>query len=421
MVIKHYIWLFSIVVFAIWQSTQITLWPNAWHSLLNYALYIVVAIGIFISLWLNRIQPFLVLMSIGLLNVLLSYFSVPSEMNLAAAVLFPVLSFLLPLNLLLWILLPEKGVCNKRFDVAVLSVFVIQAIAIYWLMTDLSLKWIEPLSMRIVEGSQVLQLPFAGGLMFLLAGFVLSFKLRYQRFKVLYHAVVVVLLLMAYGLNEFFQPGVLAWFSLISAAIIILSVIFDSHHIAYTDELTGILGRRALYEAFLGLGRKYSIAMVDIDHFKNFNDTYGHDVGDEVLRVVASILDTVSGGKAYRYGGEEFALVFSGKTTAEVLPELERLRAEIAGESLEFVVKGKTVQTQVKISIGVAENDKDHKQPEAVLKFADEGLYKAKKAGRNRVVESLSPPKAVKASSPKSAGKTDRKPAAKAKAKTKSK
>lgn len=405
MVIKHYIWLFSIVVFAIWQSTQIVDWPATWHSLLSYSLYIVVAIGVFISLWLNRIQPFLVLMSIGFLNALLTYFSAPSEMNLASAVLFPVLAFLLPLNLLLWILLPEKGVYNKRFDLAVFLIFVVQAVAVYWLMTDLSLQWVEPLSLRIVEGTQLVQLPFASGLMFLLAGFVLSFKLRYHRFKVLYHAVVVVLLLMAYGLNAFFQPGILAWFSMISAAIIILSVIFDSHHIAYTDELTGILGRRALYEAFLGLGSKYSIAMVDIDHFKSFNDTYGHDVGDEVLRMVASILDTVSGGRAYRYGGEEFALVFSGKTTTESLPELERLRAAIAGESLEFVVKGKPVQTQVKISIGVAENDKQHKMPEAVLKFADEGLYKAKRAGRNRVVESLSPPKTVNTRSPRAAAK----------------
>ncbi len=406
MVIKHYIWLFSLVVFSIWQSTQIALWPVAWHLLLSYSLYIVVAIGVFISLWLNRIQPFLVLMSIGLLNGLLTYFAAPSEMNLASAVLFPILAFLLPLNLLLWILLPEKGIYNKRFDLAVLSLFIVQGIVIYWLMTDLPLQWVEPLSLRVIEDSQVIQLPFVSSLMFLLAGFVLSFKLRYHRFKVLYHAVIVVLLLMAYGLNAFFEPSILAWFSMVSASIIILSVIFDSHHIAYTDELTGIMGRRALYEAFLGLGRKYSIAMVDIDHFKSFNDTYGHDVGDEVLRTVASILNTVSGGKAYRYGGEEFALVFAGKTTAESLPELERLRNAIASESLEFMVKGKPEQTQVKISIGVAENDKDHKMPEAVLKFADEGLYKAKKAGRNRVVETLSPPKKVSTRAPRATAKT---------------
>jgi diguanylate cyclase (GGDEF)-like protein len=405
MVIKHYIWLFSIVVFSIWQSTQIAFWPVAWHSLLSYSLYIVVAIGIFISLWLNRIQPFLVLLSIGLLNGLLTYFAAPSEMNLSSAVLFPILAFLLPLNLLLWILLPEKGIYNKRFDIAVLSVFIVQGIAIYWLMTDLSLQWVEPLSLRVIEGSQVIQLPFASSLMFLLAGFVLSFKLRYHRFKVLYHAVVVILLLMAYGLNAFFQPGILAWFSMISATIIIFSVIFDSHHIAYTDELTGIMGRRALYETFLGLGRKYSIAMVDIDHFKSFNDTYGHDIGDEVLRTVASILNTVSGGRAYRYGGEEFALVFAGKTAAESLPELERLRAAIAAESLEFIANGKPVQTQVKISIGLAENDKIYKVPEAVLKFADEGLYKAKKTGRNKVVESLSPPNKVNSRSPRATAK----------------
>ncbi|NPA71401.1 MAG: GGDEF domain-containing protein, partial [Gammaproteobacteria bacterium] len=172
----------------------------------------------------------------------------------------------------------------------------------------------------------------------------------------------------------------------------------DSHHIAYTDELTGIYGRRALMESFLGLGQKYSMAMVDIDHFKNFNDKYGHDVGDDVLRTVAEILNTVGiGGKVYRYGGEEFTLVFPGKGTSEVMAELERLRSAVAFEVFEFDLKDQPEQTHVTISIGVAENSADFKTPEAVLKFADEGLYKAKKAGRNKVVESLKNVKAPKA------------------------
>src|SRR6202023_3776880 len=83
-------------------------------------------------------------------------------------------------------------------------------------------------------------------------------------------------------------------------------------------------------EALLRLDPPYSIAMVDIDHFKRCNDTYGHDIGDQVLRLVAARLARVTGGgQAYRCGGEEFAVVFPGKATPEVLDHLEHLRTII--------------------------------------------------------------------------------------------
>ena len=147
--------------------------------------------------------------------------------------------------------------------------------------------------------------------MFLLTLFFIVLKMNQSSFKILYHVVFMVLVLMLYGVNQGFDLNVLAWFSAFSAIALTLSMIFEAHHIAYTDELTGILGRRALMEHFLGLGKKYTVAMVDIDHFKNFNDTYGHDVGDEVLRRVARVLDGVKDGRAFRYGGEEFTLVFA--------------------------------------------------------------------------------------------------------------
>ena len=78
------------------------------------------------------------------------------------------------------------------------------------------------------------------------------------------------------------------------------------------------------------LAAPYSLAVVDIDHFKNFNDTYGHDTGDQVLRMVASKLGEVTGGgKAFRTGGEEFCILFSGKSVAQALPHLEALRKEV--------------------------------------------------------------------------------------------
>ena len=291
---------------------------------------------------------------------------------------------------------------NQTFNSLVLALFVLQAMFVYWLMNELPLQWIEWISLPVLPDLKLYHLSFASSLAFLVAGFVLSLKLNYDKqLRVFNHSVVFILLLMAFALNQHAQEGVLAWVSSVVGLIIILSLVFDAHHIAYTDELTGLKGRRALNESFMGLGKRYAIAMIDIDHFKNFNDTYGHDVGDKVLKMVASILDTVQGGKAYRFGGEEFTLVFANKSVDKVNSELERLRVAIANEVIYLNPKSNAKPTKnkpepkpvsVTISLGLAEPDAEHSTPEEVLKFADEGLYKAKKAGRNKLVHSVSKP-----------------------------
>ena len=104
-----------------------------------------------------------------------------------------------------------------------------------------------------------------------------------------------------------------------------------SHDLAFRDALTGLPGRRALEEAFRRIGRPYVLAMVDVDHFKRFNDTYGHDAGDEALRMVGAELSRVEmGGRAFRYGGEEFTILFAGKTLEEVEDAIESVRERIA-------------------------------------------------------------------------------------------
>ena len=185
--------------------------------------------------------------------------------------------------------------------------------------------------------------------------------------------------------------------------MIAAAVAHEAYQMAFRDELTGLPGRRALNERMQRLGRNYVIAMTDVDHFKKFNDTHGHDVGDQVLRLVASRLSKVTGGgRAYRYGGEEFALVFAGKTAEECVPHVEAVREVIAnyvmhlrdqnsrpqddtsGRQRRAGSSGGTVS--VTISIGVAERQVDHRNPEAVLKSADQALYSAKGAGRNCVM-----------------------------------
>jgi len=124
-----------------------------------------------------------------------------------------------------------------------------------------------------------------------------------------------------------------------AALILAASLIETSYVLAYHDELTGIRGRRAFNESLLSLDQQYAIAIVDIDHFKKFNDTYGHDVGDQVLCMVAKRLSDVGGdGQAFRCGGEEFAIVFRNASAKEAFEHLDALRQII--EKSTFQVRG---------------------------------------------------------------------------------
>lgn len=203
-------------------------------------------------------------------------------------------------------------------------------------------------------------------------------------------------------------PGRASSLYLATAVLMLAAALVEtSYRLAFLDELTGLPGRRAFNQQMLGTGGTYSIAMIDIDHFKRFNDAYGHDTGDQVLRMVAGRLARVGGGgRAFRYGGEEFAIVFPGATVEESFDHLEELRAVIARSA--FMVRGPdrsrrpreerryarpgrrpvgTVKTRtsITVSIGVAEASARLASPDRVLEAADQALYLAKGQGRNRV------------------------------------
>jgi diguanylate cyclase (GGDEF)-like protein len=189
-------------------------------------------------------------------------------------------------------------------------------------------------------------------------------------------------------------------FSSIALLMCLYAVLQESWRMAYLDELTELPGRRALREKLQKIGGTYAVAMLDVDHFKKFNDHYGHDAGDAVLRMIAAQLKKVKGGgAAFRYGGEEFTIVFNGKSTEEAIPHLDALRESIAStpfvvnrasrrsndrKSNDKAIKARSVQ--VTVSVGVADSSVPG-LPWDVLKQADKALYKAKSKGRNRVCE----------------------------------
>lgn len=168
----------------------------------------------------------------------------------------------------------------------------------------------------------------------------------------------------------------------------------------YIDELTAIPNRRAFDEYLKKLGRKYTIAMIDIDHFKKFNDTYGHTEGDNVLRFVAKHIADEADGPVFRYGGEEFSVVYKGMFVKQVFHILDHMREDLASKifylrTSEEIRKSKTKKdrrntrsykktAKVSISIGVANKTPSRKEPHDVIMIADKALYKAKENGRNR-------------------------------------
>jgi len=159
------------------------------------------------------------------------------------------------------------------------------------------------------------------------------------------------------------------------------------------DRFTGLLNRTTLDERLrtetqyaVSVGGEYAVAMIDIDHFKRFNDTYGHAGGDEALRRVSDILrrsfretDAVA-----RYGGEEFCVLLPGVSIEQAQPLFERIRRTV--ETQEIPLSGWREPARLTVSVGVALYPGDGESPREVLERADRRLYEAKQAGRNQVV-----------------------------------
>lgn len=245
-------------------------------------------------------------------------------------------------------------------------------------------------------------LPLAHSLVIAIAAFMLFIHTLYKRDR--NHSVILASLIASCLVCGWFDhAGISSLFTSLIACALLVTLFFNSYDLAFLDELTGLPGRRALMNELKHCGKQYCVVMADIDHFKQFNDTHGHDTGDDVLKIVAQELAKVRGGKAYRYGGEEFTLLFKRKTFDQAEPFIEEVRQNIANYPLiirdqktrpkkksqqkktaKTASDRKTVQVtvQVTVSFGIAQRQTEQK-PEQVMKCADQALYRAKEQGRN--------------------------------------
>lgn len=383
-------------------ATQVQKAPEPALEALEWLPFIATILAVLLSLLFNQRLALLCSITIAAGYALLKGAQmVAPEQPFLAGLLYTSYCTFVPANLLIMSLLPDRGLVNMV--TLLLGMVAMQAGLIAWLTFGEQREIAVLLALAFVDSNQLTTpIPQLGLLLFACAG--LSLLLRYllvpTPFSAALLAYLLPLALAAHWINE--PMGLTLGLSL-AGVLVVTALILEAHRTSFRDDLTGIPNRRALGLRLRGLGRRYTIAMLDVDHFKKFNDTYGHDTGDDVLKMVAARIAAVGGGGlAYRYGGEEFTVLFPGCQVQDARPHLEALRESIANYSLTIrdqqrpanhkhgmKLRGKHSgrrSVNVTISIGAAQPDANRRLPDEVIKAADEALYAAKKAGRNRVV-----------------------------------
>ncbi len=371
--------------------------PPTWGRIL-FPFYPLAAIAIALLLgWrFDRSRLIFATLTIGVAGWLLIVYGNPYD-AIGRITTVAVLS-LLPLNIALLALLKERGIFT-RHGLMRWAILAMQPLVVWGLIHYRQYYWLgifdTPIFPFVTLDRVPLEQPALIG--FLLALSITGYRGLYRQ-KAMEAGMFWALALILYSVLNEHSHVVLSLFLASAILILIVTVVEITYTMAFRDELTALPGRRALNQALLQLGSRYTIAMIDVDHFKKFNDTYGHDIGDEVLKMVASQLTRVSGGgKSFRYGGEEFTILFPGKSSEAAHPHLERLRESIA--STPFTVRGperarkkptestrgSKREVRISVSIGAAERQADNSTAQEVIKAADKALYRAKKTGRNRV------------------------------------
>jgi diguanylate cyclase (GGDEF)-like protein len=378
--------------------------PDAVQPYVQAYPYAVFGVGVLMGWYFNRSRIVFALVVLAMAGVAL-----PRVGGDRAAVegtsraLFLAVAALLPLNLAAFAMLKERGLFTTS------GVSRLAAIATQVLVVDLTIRYEwntshEWLAYPLVDDwiTAWTSLPQVSLAAFGLAAVLLVARcvLRRDPIDTGFLWALVSALAALQGIRWGWAPSLLL---ATGGLTLIWALLETTYRMAYYDELTGLPGRRALNEALLRVGSRYAVAMVDVDHFKRLNDVFGHDVGDQALRMVAGRLSGITGGgKPFRYGGEEFVVLFARTSAAEALPHLEAARRAIADAS--FILRGPRrprkkpatpsaprgpqVTVALTVSIGLAEPDqrKGNASPQQVLRAADKALYRAKGAGRNRLM-----------------------------------
>ncbi len=359
--------------------------------------WVIFGAGILLGWRFKRSQLVVALAVLFAAERAIAFFPAVGQSAPVGRIVFSAIALLLPLDLAALAWLSERTMSTWAGRL-VLGVILGEPLAIALLLRPELAPVVQALQQGIVAGSlHFTKIPPLALLAFLVA-IVLTVLRFIVRRTVIQASLAWALLAALLGLTG--DGAASTVYLATGGLVLIVSLIETSHRMAFSDELTGLPSRRALTDALIRLPEFYAVAMIDIDHFKKLNDEHGHAAGDQVLRMIGSTLTrTEGGGRPFRYGGEEFAVLFPGKSAEESLPYLEDLRETIEASS--FTIRGrdrprvrpeKPVRStggrrrlSITVSIGVAEPEEIGVDPEDVVRAADQALYRAKRTGRNRL------------------------------------
>lgn len=382
---------FAIILLAWLAASQAASFNDAVNAVMLVLPFVIAVLALFMSIWYKNSRFFFLTAFMLLSYILLKIASANEAMLKEAAT---AVSILIPINIVWLAFVSERGILTAYGANKALLI----GIQFVWVLVNVLTKSSDP-STGLIDPGKAMGMQAPAIVIYVLAMGILVFNYIVKG-EYIFVVFISILITTYIYLHFAHRPVVLAIFAS-SVFIMVVTALFEvSYSLAFYDTLTGVLSRRAFEQELSRLGRQYCIAMVDIDHFKSINDTYGHDVGDEVLKMVASILGRISyRARTFRYGGEEFAIIFPGQSMSEVVPVLENVRKAV--EQRPFIVraedrpknkpKKKTGSSEgrgrinVTVSIGVAQKTAILKNPMDVVKKADEALYRAKSGGRNRV------------------------------------
>jgi len=393
-----------LLIIAYFVSVWLKAAPPTIKLLSQYVSYVLFVAAMFFGWWFNRSRVFFCSLTLMLCQLALFHL-IPQEPD-AAEYFYMILSMTsvyIPLNILVFSIQRERGIASSwgRMRLLFIAVELLIGAWIIWY-NDSDLLQLFNIKLFPADISFVPDLSHMSLLLYFIT-FIFLFGRQAVTGKN-HDTPFMGITLFSFAALMFNKDlNTASVMFALSGLMLSAVVIRASHSMAYLDELTGLPSKRALKEEMLKLGSKYTIAMLDIDYFKKFNDTYGHDVGDDVLKLVAVCIKGVGGGgKAFRYGGEEFTIVFPGKTAEEAIPYLEELREYIANRGFirrsksrpkekpaDIVTKSSSYKKlYLTVSIGAAEKNEKYRTPEEVIKAADKALYNAKSKGRNCVCKS---------------------------------
>ena len=381
--IKALLSIILLSVIALYARQYYSLLPKPLINALQYLPILLIVFVTTVSIYFNQTKIFLSVLLISFLYVCIDYDWLNTDLKITLFATFT------PILLLITYFLKKQSLTSVK-SLPIYFIYFFALLFALWIIDHqpdwanqyLFLEWIPE---QYFDWSKLTQLALG-----LYVTVFISMLLLFSKHQNSQNITAIIMLVCSYILIQikFSSSDLIILMTTIMLQNLIV-LLQASRHMAYIDELTLLPGRRALEEKLQSLMGIYSIAMVDIDHFKKFNDKYGHDTGDDVLRMIAVKLNKVTGGgTAYRYGGEEFTIVFANKSTEQIIEDLESLRENIA--NTKFVVNRRTnsrsqkKDTTVKITVSIGVKDSINiNSSKEVLKQADLALYKSKKKGRN--------------------------------------